>query len=111
MSRQKSPIREPDTTAKRPSWEEILAVAARANRAGADFLRIDVQTALTFSGIALQSGSDEEKRRRNRKSARKGYDSISRLIEKVQLSTREARDISRSLTRLKSELRQLGETF
>lgn len=111
MSRQKNPIREPDSAVKRPTTEEFLAVGARVNRAGADFLRIDVQTALTFSGIALKSNSDEAKRRRNRKSARRGYDAILRLMEKVQLTTSEARSMSRNLTRLKSELRELGETF
>lgn len=111
MSRQKNPIREPDSAAKRPTTEEFLVTAARVNRAGADFLRIDVQTALTFSGIALQSNSDEDKRRRNRKSARRGYDTILHLLEKVQLTTGEARSMSRNMTRLKSELRELGETF
>lgn len=111
MSRQKNPIRETNFAVKRPTTEEFLSAAARVNRAGADFLKIDVQTALTFSGIALQSNSDEDKRRRNRKSARRGYDTILRLLQKVQLTAGEARSISHNMTRLKSELQQLGETF
>lgn len=109
MPRQKGG--EPNFAAKKPGMDEILSSAAQLNRTSIDFLKIDLQTALTFSQIALQSNADAEKRRRNRKNARKGYDTIVRLAEKVSLSDRDGRYISRNLERLKSELQQLGEIF
>jgi len=90
--------------------DELLATRNRLNRASADFLKVDVQTALTFTGIALQA-TDPVKRQRNQRSARNAYDTVLRLIGKVQLSESDARVLGSNLERLKSELRELGETL
>jgi hypothetical protein len=89
----------------------LAASATRLNRASVDFLKIDLQTALTFTGIALQNEADAAKRRRNQENARKGYDTILRLMEKVSLTADDSCYISSHLKRLKGELSQLGETF
>ena len=91
--------------------DEILASGARLNRTLKDFLKLDLQTSLTFSGLALQSTDDPAKRQRNRQHARHGYDTITHLLDRVALDRSDARAITRDLRRLKSELRQLGETF
>ena len=90
--------------------DELLATRKRLNRANSDFLKVDVQTALTFTGIALQT-TDPVKRQRNQRSARKAYDTVLRLMGKVQLSESDARTLGSGLERLKSELRELGETL
>ena len=85
-------------------------IADRANRAGRDFLQIDSEIGLTFSGIAL-AANDDEKRRRTTRSARKAYDSIERLRNGVELTDTEQAELDRNLLRLKRELQSLGETF
>ena len=82
----------------------------RTSRVGADFLRIDSEIALTFSGLALQT-SDPEKKRRETRSARKAYDAISRLREKINLNEAESEKSDANLQRLKRELQRLGESF
>lgn len=94
--------------AVKPTFDELLANGSRLNRASADFLKLDVQTALTFTGIALQTDDSVEKRR-NQRSARKAYDSVLQLAKRVQLTDEEVQILSRNLDRLKSELRTLGE--
>jgi hypothetical protein len=97
--------------AKRPTVDELLSVSAQLNRTSTDFLKVDLETALTFSSIALQSLDDPIKRQRNRRNARRGYDVIVRLMVRVSLTEDDARHIDLNLQRLKRELQQLGETF
>lgn len=61
------------------------ALAEETNRLRADFLRIDAQLALTFSGIAL-STADLAKRERTIKIARKAYDTVLRLKPGVRMT-------------------------
>ena len=91
--------------------DELLTSYAQLNRTTADFLKVDLQTALTFSGIALQHGTDSVKKERNRRNARRGYDTILRLLERVSLDDHDARHLKHNLRRLKTELQELGETF
>jgi len=56
-----------------------------ANRVAADFLRIDSELALTFSGIALAT-VDEETRSRTNTAACRAYKTIARLRGNVDLS-------------------------
>lgn len=107
----KEPTRGFHYAAKRPTVDEFLSVGARINRTTTDFLKVDLETALTFSGIALQSSGDLQKRQRNQQHARRGYDTIVRLITKVVLSEKDAKFMKRNLRRLKRELQKLGEAF
>ena len=81
------------------------------NRTMVDFIKADLQTALTFSGIALQSKDDDDKRRRNHANARRGHDTIVKFLKTVTLSAKDTRYVSRNLRRLKSELKELGATL
>ena len=81
-----------------------------ANRFGADFLQIDSEVALTFSGIALTT-RDEEKRRRVTRAARKAYDTIMRLRKDVVLGDAEGDKLDFNLLRLKSELEFLDQSI
>jgi hypothetical protein len=96
--------------AAKPTMDRLLAVNAEIHRTSVEFLKTDVQTALTFSGIALES-DDDIKRRRNQKYARRSYDSIVRFLTKIPINEIDAEFLSSRLERLKSELEKLGESF
>jgi hypothetical protein len=80
------------------------------DRKSADFLKVDIETALTFSRIALQS-NDPDRKQRNRKNARKGYDTILRFLPKVPLETEDRDYLSTQMQELKANLQNLGEEF
>jgi hypothetical protein len=83
---------------------------ARTNKIGAEFLLIDSEIALTFSGLALGS-RDPEKRNIRTRTARKAYDTITHLRKGIKLTDAEQSKLDANLNRLKSELRTLGQTF
>src|SRR5215472_1561813 len=85
------------------------ALETRTNRLRANFLQIDCEIALTFCSLALAT-SDQEKRRRTIRAARKAYDTIMRLRETTDLSDAENK-LEANLKRLKSELQRLGQSF
>lgn len=80
---------------------------ARANRAGAQFLLVDADVALTLSGLALNANS-AEKRERQSEAARKAYDTITRLRRNLDLDEEERDKLDAKLRRLRSELQELG---
>jgi hypothetical protein len=80
------------------------------NSVGADFLRIDSQVALTFSGMAL-AATDEEIRGRTALVARKAYDTIARLREHIELTDAERDKLDANLRRVQTELQSLGQTL
>jgi len=84
------------------------ATVARTNRLGAQFLQIDSEIALTFAGIALQTGN-KEKKRRTTQTARRAYDTIMQLRRGIDLSDAERRKLDANLERLKSERQRLGQ--
>ena len=51
------------------------------------------------------------KKVRNRQSARRAYDTVVRLMDRVDLPDEDAQLLARKLKRLKSELVSLGEVF
>jgi len=82
----------------------------RTHKLGAQFLQIDSEIALTFSGIAL-GASDERTRRRTAQSARKAFDTIMWLRKKIILTDAQRNKLDANLQRLKSELQRLGQSF
>lgn len=94
----------------KPTFDELIVSLDELKHTSAEFLRTDVETALTFSAIALQT-DDLSKKQRNCRNARKGYDTIRRLAGRVELSPDDEQFLSERLWRLKSELLQLGEVF
>ena len=84
--------------------------AERTNELGAQFLQIDSEIALTFSGIAL-GASNEEKKRRAAQTARKAHDSIMRLRKRIELTDAQRQKLDANLQKLKSELQSLGQEF
>lgn len=81
------------------------------NKNAAEFLCVDLDTALTFAQMASSSARNPEARLRNRKNARTAYDTVMRLKEKVTLSPEESALMGEKLDALKRILLELGEAF
>lgn len=96
--------------AAKPTVDEILASKSRVNKVSTDFLKLDLQTALTFTGLALET-DDGLKKERNRRAARKAYDTILHLIDRVTLTDDQAEFFEKNLVQLKSDLVKLGESL
>lgn len=110
MAHKAKPSDSPSYAAPRPTLAELQASGEKLNRTGTEFLKTDLKTLLTFTSSALQT-DNPEKRTRQRRVARKGYDTVLRLLKKVTLTKDDAVFISKHLRRLKSELKTLGEVF
>ncbi len=90
--------------------EEIVFSRERMNRASAEFLKIDIETALTFLMIARQT-EDVPRRQRNLRAARHAYETVARLRSKIILNEEDSRRVTSGLGKLRSELEHFGETF
>ncbi|HTS04350.1 MAG TPA: hypothetical protein VMP68_02125 [Candidatus Eisenbacteria bacterium] len=78
------------------------------HRAGADFLRVDSEIALTLASIALGT-RDPEKRTRTIQSALRAYEVITRLRQNIAFDESEEANLNANLKRLKNDLRTLGQ--
>lgn len=81
-----------------------------ANAVMVEFLRIDLDLAMTFIEIAA-STTGAENIARCRSAARKAYDTVLRMANRVDLSPTEAAEIQKGLAKLKFALQRLGESF
>lgn len=91
----------------KPTVDQWLASLDRLNRASADFLKIDLETALTFLKIARET-SDNVRKERNTSAARKAYQTVLKLAGKTKLGSEDRRVVTKGLEQLKSELAALG---
>ena len=106
----KSKTSRPRYAAPKPTVDIFLAAEEKFNHTGTDFLKIDLTTALTFAQTALAT-DDPVKKKRNQASARRAYDTVLRLVQRVTLNDADASELKRGLARLKSDLMALGEVF
>lgn len=84
-----------------------------SGRIGLEFLRTDLETALTFATRALDA-NDPETRRRNQENARHAYDAVSRILGELKaqsVNEDERSDLENRLLLLKQKLTELGEGF
>ena len=91
-------------------FSDLLENGKRFNQVSTDFLKVDLDLALTFTGIALET-DNAAKKKRNQQSARKAYDTVLKLLKNVDLDEQYAQVLHTNLDRLKSELQVLGEVF
>jgi len=91
-----------------PLVQQLTVAGKQLNATNADFLRIDVETALTFSELALET-DNAEKKERNRKNARKAYDTILHLWNGVTFTPSQEVYLHEMMSRLKNDLALLGE--
>jgi hypothetical protein len=79
------------------------------NATGLEFLTTEVNTALTFTEIALGAGDDVDKVERNRLNARKAYDTVLRFRDRVAMSKTQSEALDSQMERLRNDLLKLGE--
>ena len=87
---------------------DIVSSLENLRHVGAQFLIADLETAITFTNIAL-TAKDQSVINRNRRNALKAYHSILNLASKSRLSEADADAVSTLLARLKAKLVQLAE--
>jgi hypothetical protein len=87
---------------------DIVSSLEELRHAGAAFLVADLETAITFTNLALSS-KDEVVIDRNRRNALKAYHSVSNLAAKSHLDEAETKAVSALLGQLKEKLALLGE--
>lgn len=87
---------------------DILSAIDQLRRTGAEFLKIDLATALTFAEIARTS-TEPERRERNRRNAARAYRGVSELLRRANLTPDEAEEIAKLTAELKQKLQTLGE--
>ncbi len=73
-----------------------------------EFVRAELLAGMTRANIA-RNASDDSKKQRNRREARKAYDAILRFLSQTVPSQEEKDQIDSKLKELKSALRSLGE--
>ncbi|HWC17471.1 MAG TPA: hypothetical protein VG498_10670 [Terriglobales bacterium] len=95
----------------RAAVNDFFKSVSELNETSVDFLKIELDTALTFAGIALQTEDNDTNRARNQHNARRGYDTVVRLMQKVTPSDSDAQLLLAKLEHLKSELVKLGEVI
>ena len=93
-----------------PSVADLVTSRERMSRASGQFLKIDLETALTFLQIARET-NDDTRRSRNIRSARKAYETVIKLSRKIQLADVDIQAINQTLEELKTRLADLGEVF
>ena len=75
-----------------------------------DFIRTDLDVALSFAEIARQT-DEREKAIRNQQNARKGYDAGFQFMSTAKITDFDREVIGVKLRRLKSALLDLGEAL
>ena len=80
------------------------------DRTGFEFLMTEARVGLTLAQGA-SSKRNPDRKARTIGAARHSYDTIMRLIARLQLDETQQRTLDRRIRSLKSKLRQLGEVF
>ena len=85
-------------------------MAATRNPVSIEFLRTEVETSFVFARIAADA-TDEEKKRRNLRNARTGYDTLMHFLSELVLTNDERDEIRMKVLELQRQLVVLGETL
>jgi hypothetical protein len=86
---------------------ELNKTGRRLNQTSKEFLRVDAETALTFTSAALTT-NDPVKRERNINNAKKAYYTIQQFSQRVTFTDGERAYMSEMMNRLRKDLEQLG---
>jgi hypothetical protein len=82
---------------------------SKANASAADFLHTELEISNTFADIALGS-RNAIRIATDRRNARTGYDTVVRLVARLELTAEDVQIVGRKLALLKSKLIRLGES-
>jgi hypothetical protein len=80
-------------------------------RSGADFLFLDLDIALMMATSALTAGADTQKKARRQRIARRAYDTILYLSQRLKMTRQKGRELKEKLPVVRRTLEELGERF
>jgi len=78
------------------------------SQVGVDFLRTEVETAGVFARIASEA-QDPEKRARNLRNSRRGYNTLLHFVRTLVLTADEQAEMNLKISHLRRQLMNLGE--
>jgi cysteinyl-tRNA synthetase len=76
-----------------------------------EFLRTDLDTALTFMDLAESQSYNVATRTRNHTNARRAYDTVVRLMQNLSFDEARRKELAEKLALLKSRLQNAGQQF
>jgi hypothetical protein len=91
--------------------DESQVLLSSLQRSGADFLFLDLDIATTMARTALKAGGYPEKKARSQRIARRAYNTILYLSQRLKMTKQQDSELRKKLAALKRELEQLGEPF
>ncbi|MBV8827719.1 MAG: hypothetical protein JO108_00675 [Acidobacteriaceae bacterium] len=77
---------------------------------GSEFLLTDLDVALTFMDAA-ETTESKEHAQRDHQNARSAYDTVLRLLPKLQLDVAQRNEVDKKLAALKARLTAAGQEF
>ncbi len=89
--------------------KEQAKLQPELSQAGYEFLMSDLGVALTLTRIASRSAADSDKRLRNVQNARRAYDKVRELAERVSLTGSQLQNLVEKLQAVKSALEKVGK--
>ena len=102
-------------TSLRSHSRKLLAESERLvstlQRSGADFLFLDLDVAFSMAKSAVTAGADTQKKARKQKIARRAYNTIQHLSQRLKMTRQVRSELREKLAAVKRELEQLGEPF
>jgi hypothetical protein len=94
-----------------PAALKLRRLGSELNQRKIDLMSVDIDVAGTFASIAQGATDDAQKRSRNQKHARDGYDTVARFMRTASMPENQRRDLQKRLAQLKAVLSELGEVF
>lgn len=106
-------IRRKHHKSKHPTvpMEDFEKLRMELDQTRIDFVKIDLDTALTMVEIARGAAIGSEKRARNMENARRAYKTVVKFREQIPRSSQELKEIGEKLEILKRALTRLGRTL
>jgi hypothetical protein len=90
---------------------DISLLREELHRTTLEFLKTDLDTGIMLARIATGARMNSERRERNTRKARKAYDTVVKLRRQTPMSTEIMNAMDEKITRLRSMLEMLGESF
>jgi hypothetical protein len=96
---------------RRKLLAESERLVSTLQRSGADFLFLDIEIALSMAKSALSAGAGTQKKARKQKIARRAYNTILHLSQRLKMTKEEDSDLKEKLATLRRTLEEVGELF
>jgi hypothetical protein len=93
------------------SYSDFSQVDRALSAKSVEFLKVDLETGLTFANVALESLGDMNKKTRNQARSRQAYDFVIERQQGLRMNDKDANEIDQKLKELRLALAALGEQF